>query len=181
MLSSAFEATYVRETSETRVAGFGVFVKGCGRRRSALEILGYRLDGVSNLTANRKLFWLRVAVHAVTFASVRAANSREITVLVLVTLLHVPETFGEWIFWAFAWDSKKRCNEFCENGEKNEIISTITFVFDVFQWFFERFMTSLTSKQLAASETLSNLLTILVLIANYWEQLEFRFTLARAK
>lgn len=52
---------------------------------------------------------------------------------------------------------------------------------DVLQRLLEAFVTSLTAKQLAASEGSADLLAILIFVANHWKQLEFRFPLSGAQ
>lgn len=57
----------------------------------------------------------------------------------------------------------------------------LTLVLDIFQRFLECFMTSLTSKQLAASEVPSDFLTVLVFVTNQRKQLKLCFSLSGAK
>lgn len=51
---------------------------------------------------------------------------------------------------------------------------------DIFERFLKSLVTALTSEQLAASEILSDLLAILIFVADYRKQLERCFSLVRA-
>lgn len=93
MFLPSLQTADVGEASERRVAGFGVFVESGWWGRGALEVLRDGLDGVSDLTSNGQLFWLRVAVHAVTFPTIGATNPWEVAIIVEITLLYIPEAF----------------------------------------------------------------------------------------
>lgn len=111
MLPPTFKAANVGKALNARVTGLGVLVEGCWWRWSALEVLRDGLHGISDLSTDGQLLRFSVAVHAVALAAVGTTNTWEVAVLVGIALFHVPEALGEWIFRAFARNSKKRCKE----------------------------------------------------------------------
>lgn len=84
-----------------------MLIKGSGWWGCALKVLRYRLDGVRDLPTYRDVLRLCEAVHTEPLASVRAANSRKVAIVVVIAFLDIPEAFGEGVLRAFARDTEE--------------------------------------------------------------------------